>query len=210
MKEILLGMDPGKDGFITAWDGKEFKFYSMPTHKVETGKFLKSGKPQMKDEFHISGIVLLIKKLHSDWKNCKLIAAIEEVGGRGGWSATNNFNFGHTAGMQRMIFEMLDAEIIMVRPQKWQSVVRRGYDLMKVKSSTGKTMVVDSKMMAEHIATTEYPGIDFRKTERSKNNHDGKMDSFLICLYLIRTYKPEAPIETNGDKNIRLGNSTII
>ena len=210
MKEILLGMDPGKDGFITAWDGKEFKFYSMPTHKVETGKFLKSGKPQMKDEFHISGIVLLIKKLHSDWKNCKLIAAIEEVGGRGGWSATNNFNFGHTAGMQRMIFEMLDAEIIMVRPQKWQSVVRRGYDLMKVKSSTGKTMVVDSKMMAEHIATTEYPGIDFKKTERSKNNHDGKMDSFLICLYLMRTYKPEAPIETNGDKNIRLGNSTII
>ena len=210
MKEILLGMDPGKDGFITAWDGKEFKFYSMPTHKVETGKFLKSGKPQMKDEFHISGIVLLIKKLHSDWKNCKLIAAIEEVGGRGGWSATNNFNFGHTAGMQRMIFEMLDAEIIMVRPQKWQSVVRRGYDLMKVKSSTGKTMVVDSKMMAEHIATTEYPGIDFRKTERAKNNHDGKMDSFLICLYLMRTYKPEAPIETNGDKNIRLGNSTII
>ena len=126
MKEILLGMDPGKEGYITAWDGKEFKFYSMPTHKVETGKFLKSGKPQMKDEFHISGIVLLIKKLHSDWKNCKLIAAIEEVGGRGGWSATNNFNFGHTAGMQRMIFEMLDAEIIMVRPQKWQSVVRRG------------------------------------------------------------------------------------
>ena len=210
MKEILLGMDPGKEGYITAWDGKEFKFYSMPTHKVETGKFLKSGKPQMKDEFHISGIVLLIKKLHSDWKNCKLIAAIEEVGGRGGWSATNNFNFGHTAGMQRMIFEMLDAEIIMVRPQKWQSVVRRGYDLMKVKSSTGKTMVVDSKMMAEHIATTEYPGIDFRKTERAKNNHDGKMDSFLICLYLMRTYKPEAPIETNGDKNIRLGNSTII
>ena len=210
MKEILLGMDPGKEGYITAWDGKEFKFYSMPTHKVETGKLLKSGKPQMKDEFHISGIVLLIKKLHSDWKNCKLIAAIEEVGGRGGWSATNNFNFGHTAGMQRMIFEMLDAEIIMVRPQKWQSVVRRGYDLMKVKSSTGKTMVVDSKMMAEHIATTEYPGIDFRKTERSTNNHDGKMDSFLICLYLMRTYRPEAPIETNGDKNIRLGNSTII
>tara|TARA_R110000803_G_scaffold38955_1_gene84044 strand:- start:811 stop:1443 length:633 start_codon:yes stop_codon:yes gene_type:complete len=210
MKEILLGMDPGKDGFITAWDGKKFTHYSMPTHKVETGKFLKSGKPQMKDEFHISGLVDLQRQIYLDFKGCKLIVAIEEVGGRGGWSATNNFNFGHTAGMQRMIFEMLDAEIIMVRPQKWQSVVRRGYDLMKVKSSTGKTMVVDSKMMAEHIATTEYPGIDFKKTERSKNNHDGKMDSFLICLYLIRTYKPEAPIETNGDKNIRLGNSTII
>ena len=105
-----------------------------------------------------------------------------------------------------MLFEMLDANIIMVRPQKWQSVVRRGYELMKVKSSSGKTMVVDSKMMAEHIATAEYPGIDFRKTERAKNNHDGKMDSFLICLYLIRTYKSNK----SGEENIRLGQSTII
>ena len=88
-----------------------------------------------------------------------------------------------------MIFEILNAEIIMVRPQKWQSVVRQGYDLIKVKSSSGKTMVVDSKMMAEHIATTEYPEIDFRKTKRAKKNHDGKMDSFLICLYNIRTRK---------------------
>jgi hypothetical protein len=28
MKDILLGMDPGKDGYITAWNGEEFKFYS--------------------------------------------------------------------------------------------------------------------------------------------------------------------------------------
>lgn len=209
MKEVLLGMDPGKDGYITAWDGEVFKFYPMPTHKVETGKLLKSGKPQMKDEFHISGLINLQSELYYTFPNCKFIVAIEEVGGRGGWSATNNFNFGHTAGMQRMVFEMLDAEIIMVRPQKWQSVVRRGYELMKVKSSSGKTMVVDSKMMAEHIATTEYPGIDFRKTERAKNNHDGKMDSFLICLYLMRTYKSK---RTNKGKeeNIKLGQSTII
>tara|TARA_R110000803_G_scaffold11321_1_gene33920 strand:+ start:267 stop:899 length:633 start_codon:yes stop_codon:yes gene_type:complete len=210
MKDILLGMDPGKDGYITAWDGKEFKFYSMPTHKVETGKLLKSGKPQMKDEFHIGGLIVLQSEIYYDFPNCRFVVAIEQVGGRGGWSATNNFNFGHTAGLQRMIFEMLDAEIIMVRPQKWQSVVRRGYDLMKVKSSTGKTMVVDSKMMAEHIATTEYPGIDFRKTERSTKNHDGKMDSFLICLYLMRTYKTKSSSETNGEENIRLGQSTII
>jgi hypothetical protein len=206
MKEILLGLDPGKDGFITAWDGDDFKFYAMPTHKVETGKFLKSGKPQMKDEFHVAGLAKFADSLYYDFPDCVFVAGIEEVGGRGGWSATNNFNFGYTAGMQRMIFEMVDAKIIMVRPQKWQSVVRRGYDLMKVKSSTGKTMVTDSKAMAEHIATKEYPGIDFRKTERSKNNHDGKIDSFLICLYLIRTYKPNR----ESDENIKLGQSTII
>ena len=189
MKEILFGMDPGKEGFITAFDGKKFTFYAMPTHKVETGEVLENGKPKMKTEFHINGLTDTIRQIHSDFKGCKLIAAIEQVGGRGGWSATNNFNFGYTAGLQRMMFEILGAEIIMVRPQKWQSVVRQGYDLKKVKSSSGKTMVVDSKMMAEHIATTEYPEIDFRKTERSKVNHDGKCDSFLICLYNIRTHK---------------------
>ncbi len=191
MRTILFGMDPGKDGYITAWDGKQFTFYAMPTHRVDTGEVLKSGKPKMKTEFHISGLVDLVFQIRKDFPSGKnhIIVAIEEVGGRGGWSATNNFNFGHTAGLQRMVFEMLRAEIIMVRPQKWQSVVRQGYELKKVRSSSGKTMVVDSKMMAEHIAVTEYPGIDFRKTERSKKNHDGKMDSFLICLYNIRTNK---------------------
>jgi hypothetical protein len=188
-KTVLFGLDPGKEGFITAWDGEQFTFYAMPTHKVDTGEVLESGKPKMKTEFHISGIANLVFIIKRDFPEHIFKVAIEEVGGRGGWSATNNFNFGYTAGLQRMIFEMLNAEIIMVRPQKWQSYVRQGYSLMKVKSSTGKTMVVDSKMMAEHIATTEYPGIDFRKTKRAKNNHDGKIDSFLICLYLIRTLK---------------------
>ena len=189
IKTILFGMDPGKDGYITAWNGNKFTFYGMPTHKVDTGEVLKSGKPKMKTEFHINGLANLVFIIKRDFPEHNFKVAIEEVGGRGGWSATNNFNFGHTAGLQRMIFEMLNAKIIMVRPQKWQSVVRQGYELKKVRSSSGKTMVVDSKMMAEHIATTEYPNIDFRKTERAKKNHDGKMDSFLICLYNIRTHK---------------------
>jgi hypothetical protein len=191
LAKVFIGLDPGKDGYITAYDDvkKTYTFYAMPTHKVETGKLLKSGKPQMKNEFHIGGLCDLVQYIHTDFLGYEIIVAIEEVGGRGGWSATNNFNFGHTAGMQRMIFEFLGAEIFMVRPQKWQSVVRKGYDLKKIPSSSGKTMVVDSKKMAEHIVETEFPNIDFRKTEKSKNNHDGKCDSFLICEYLRRTYK---------------------
>ena len=187
--KILLGMDPGKTGFITAFDGKEFTFYDIPYHKVPSGKLTKTGKPEMKQEFWIGGFPDLVHTIHKDFKGCDFVVAIEQVGGRGGWSATNNFEFGFVAGLQRMVFEMLRAEIIMVRPQKWQSVVRKGYEIKKIPSSTGKTMVVDAKAMAQHIATTEYPQIDFRKTTRSKNNHDGKIDSFLICLYLIRTYK---------------------
>jgi len=189
MEKILIGCDPGADGYITAFDGIGFKFYEMPRHKVDTTLLLKSGKPKMKDEFHISGLVDLVYQIKSDFKNKDFVVAIEQVGGRGGNGATQNFNFGFVCGLQRMVFEMLKAEIIMVRPQKWQSVVRKGYDIKKVPSSTGKTMIVDAKAMAEYIATIEYPNIDFRKSERARKNHDGKIDSFLICLYLIRTYK---------------------
>jgi len=191
-EKVWFGLDPGKDGFITAFTEKGgYKFYPMPEHKVPSGKLLKSGKPQMKTEFHLSGLANLVWEIACDFPlvTYNLVAGIEEVGGRGGWGATQNFSFGYIAGMQRMIFEMLSAEIIMVRPQKWQSFVRKGYTLIKNPSSSGKTMVVDSKAMAEQICVSEFPDIDFRKTERATKNHDGKCDSFLICNYIKKTYK---------------------
>lgn len=188
-KFIYLGCDPGKDGFITAFDGENFTFYAMPEHKVETDELLKSGKPKTKTEFHEEGFKSLVFKIAQDFPNCKFKATMEEVTGRHGWSAQNNFNFGHTAGLQKMVFIMLGAEITMVKPQKWQSFVRQGYPDIRKKSSTGKTMVSDPKAIAEMIVQKEYPEIDFKKTDRAKKNHDGKIDSFLICLYGIRRDK---------------------
>lgn len=185
-KIAYIGVDPGKSGFITVFFGNDFTFYPMPTHKVETGETTKTGKAKMKTEFHEAGLVDLVYKIKADFPDCKFKVAIEQVGGRTGWSAQNNFNFGYTAGMQKMIFQMLRAEIIMVRPQKWQSFMRQGYPNIKKKSSTGKTMVNDPKAVAEMIVKTEYPQIDFRKTTRAKVNDDNKIDSFLICLYLVR------------------------
>ena len=51
-KTIYIGMDIGKDGYTTILKDGEFIFYAMPEHKIETGKLLKSGKPQMKKAFH--------------------------------------------------------------------------------------------------------------------------------------------------------------
>jgi hypothetical protein len=192
-KVIYIGLDPGKSGFITILnptpesDENMWEFIPMPTHKVESGKLTKTGKPAMKTEFYEQGLRDIVFQIAKKYKDCQLKVGIEEVGGRQGWSAQNNFNFGLTAGMQRMIFMMLKADITMVRPQKWQSFMRQGYPNLKKKSSTGKTMVSDPKAVAELIVKTEYPHIDFRKTERSKVNDDNKVDSFLICLYLYRT-----------------------
>ena len=81
---------------------------------------------------------------------------------------------------------MLDADILMVRPQKWQSVMRQGYPDIKKSSSTGKTQVRDPKAVAELIVQTEYPDIDFRKSTRARKNDDNKIDAFLIAQYLKR------------------------
>ena len=187
MRTAHIGFDPGKDGFITVFIDNGFHFFAMPTHKVETGEVLKSGKMKTKTEFHEEGLLRLVVEIKQLVSGAKVKACIEQVGGRGGWSATNNFNFGYTAGLQKFMMMLLRAEITMVRPQKWQSAVRQGYQSIKKPSSTGRTMIDDPKAIAEMIVNTEYPNIDFRKTERSKVNHDGKIDSFLICLFSIRS-----------------------
>lgn len=190
-KKVFLGIDPGKDGFITAYypELDEYEFFSMPTHKVPSGKLLMSGKEEMVSEFHVEGFRDLVITLHGKFKGYKIIGAIEDVHGRQGWSAENNFNFGHTAGLQLMILIMLKAEIEMVRPQKWQSFMYQGHQKVMIPSSTGKTMINDTKATSALVATTLAPTIDFTKTERSKKIHDGKTDSFLICLYRFRRYK---------------------
>lgn len=190
-KIVFLGLDPGKAGFITVYEPEldEYSFYPMPEHKVPTGKILKSGREEMKTEFHPEGFRDLILKLHSKYKGYKIVAAMEDVHGRQGWSAENNFNFGHTAGLQLMILIMLRAEIELVKPQKWQSFMYQGFKKVMIPSSTGKTMVNDTKATSALVATSIAPNIDFRRTERSSNLDDNKTDSFLLCLYRYRRYK---------------------
>ena len=187
-KTIYVGVDPGKTGFISLEsETGERAFIEMPYHKVETGEFTKTGKPVTKTVFHEEGFSEIYNQLNN--KDVTYKVAIEEVGGRGGWSATNNFNFGYIAGMLKQLFILLEAEIIMVRPQKWQSYMRQGYPDLKKSSSTGKTQIRDPKAVAQLIVETEFPEVDFRKTERAKKNDDNKIDSFLILQYLIRTSK---------------------
>ncbi len=189
MKYAYIGVDPGKDGFITVFlpDEKKHDFQEMPVEKYETGNTTKTGKPEMKTRFSEKGLCQLGFLIYKKYKGRKFLAALEEVNGRQGWSAQNNFAFGHTAGLQKMVLYMMGCEITMVRPQKWQSFMRQGYNNIKKPSSTGKTMVNDPKAVAEMIVKNEFPNIDFRKTERAKKLHDGKIDSFLICMYLYRT-----------------------
>ena len=172
---IYIGIDPGKQGFIAIVKDEENIFFPMPYERLDG-----------KSVFCEKCLKPLVEEIKDLCEGYEIKVGIEQVGGRGGWSATNNFNFGYTAGLQKLMMIMIDADILMVRPAKWQSVMRSGYDNIKKASSTGKTMVNDSKAIAEFIAVSEWPNIDFRKSTRARKNDDNKIDAFLIAQYLKR------------------------
>ena len=188
---VYVGVDPGKSGFISLIS-KELgeDFYPMPTEKVATGEKLKSGKDKMKTVFSEKGLLFLAYSISEKYgKNVKFIACIEEVIGRNGWSAQNNFNFGYTAGLQKAFLHLLGAEVHMVRPQKWQSVMYEWYDKVMIPSSTGKTMIHDTKATSAIVAKSLAPNVNFAKSARSSKIDDNKTDAFLISKYCEKTFK---------------------
>jgi hypothetical protein len=191
MNNIFIGVDPGKSGFITIYNpsGDFFEFIPMPEQKVPTGKVSKTGKSEMKSEFSVSGFRDLILDIHTRYKGSTLHAVIEEVNGRQGWSAQNNFAFGHTAGIQMLTLVMLGAKITEVRPIKWQTSMYQGFSKVMIPSSTGKTMIHDTKATSAIVSAALRPELDFRKTTRSKNVDDNKTDSFLMCLYGYKEFQ---------------------
>jgi hypothetical protein len=81
MRTAHIGLDPGKDGFITVFLDNEFHFFAMPTHKVSIGTFTKTGKEETKTEFHEEGLIKLAVEIKQLTAGCKIKACMEDVGG---------------------------------------------------------------------------------------------------------------------------------
>jgi hypothetical protein len=195
MSQVFIGVDPGKSGYFSIYDPSTdgFTFILMPEHKVDSGKKLKSGLPEMKNEFYPEGMRQIVFDIKKQFPTQKFVSCIEDVCGRQGWSAENNFNFGHIAGLQLMVLIMLGASIEFVRPQKWQSMMYQGFNKVMVPSSTGKTMIHDTKATSAIISAALRPDISFARTERSKTIDDNKTDAFLITMYCYKNYMKNNP-----------------
>lgn len=190
---VFVGIDPGKQGFLVLFSEEvgKHEFYTMPEKDEPTGKVLRGGKIQTEKVFNPNGFRDLILDINTRFKGSKMFFVIEDVLGREGWSAQTTFNFGHTAGMQLMIPIMLGATYVLVRPQKWQSIMYRGVEKVRKPSSTGKTMVHDTKATSALVAQKLYPEIDFRRNPESKRStkiDDNKTDAFLMCEF-ARTHQ---------------------
>jgi len=188
LNKVFVGIDPGKQGFLVLYSESNnvHEFHTMPEKEVPTGKILRGGKVQTESEFDPDGFRGMILDINARFKGSEFYFVVEDVIGRQGWSAQNNFTFGHTAGLQLMIPIMLGASYLMVRPQKWQSIMFRGTEKVMTKSKTGNKMVHDTKATSAIVAQKIAPEIDFRRdpsSKRSKKIDDNKTDAFLMCEY---------------------------
>lgn len=170
--KIRIGIDPGKNGYVTIWkEGEGFSFLSMPLigKEVDLHTLVKQFVDAIPatDDIHC-----VLEDVHSIY----------------GSSSKATFAFGGIAKAMEMMLICFEIPYTKVVPKAWQKQMWSGVALQKKPSSTGKTMVNDTKSMSEVAARRLFPTIDLRDNSRCKKAHDGKIDSLLMCEYCKRNF----------------------
>lgn len=170
--KVRGGIDPGKSGYITIWEeGKGFSFLPMPLIGKEVDLHL------LVQQF--TEIVMGVDDIHF---------VLEDVHSIYGSSSKSTFAFGGIAKAMEMMLICFSVPFTKVAPKAWQKELWQGVANQKKPSSTGKTMVNDTKSMSEIAARRLFPTIDLRDNDRCKKAHDGKVDSLLLCEYCKRNF----------------------
>lgn len=176
--KVYVGFDPGIKGFICIYDpiDNSQKFYSMP----------KSG-----GELDLKSLYLICREIKRDYSDKTIVVGFEDVHAIYGSSAAATFSFGKVVGQQQMaIISVLSFEdqVELISPKKWQSLMWRGVEKLKLPSRSGKTMKTDTKGTSLLAAQKLWPNQDWRKSTRAKNPDDNKVDAALIAKYLSIKY----------------------
>lgn len=170
--KAYIGIDPGKRGYICVMRGETITFHPMPL----IGK-----------EFDIHSLFELLFKVANTGSNIHCV--VEDVHAILGSSAGATFSFGFGVGVIEGILVSLSIPYTKIPPKKWQKEMHQGVAIQKKKSSTGKTMVNDTKLMSEMAAKRLFPKVNLKASERCKNIHDGKVDALLMCEFCKRNFK---------------------
>lgn len=179
LNKVFIGVDPGVKGFLTIHFNGVKEFIEMP----KTGK--------NKDKLDTQELVKICIRLSIRFSDMEVIVGFEDVHALFGSSAKATFTFGHTVGQQYAALSILtlkSGRIELITPKKWQSLMWRGIEIVKVPSSTGKTFVNDTKATSLNAAKKLWPEEDWRRNSRCKVDDDNKVDSALVCEYLIKKF----------------------
>jgi hypothetical protein len=161
MTKIIVGIDPGKDGFIAGIDEAHYVVATWPTPTLQVDK--------SKREYDLPEMLNILSGLEPDY----VVLEHQQVfPGQGGVS---NFSTGYGYGLWRMALVALKLPHEIVRPAVW----KKELGVTGVKGSNPKTLSV--------IAASRYfPHEDLRVTAKCKKPHDGKADALLLALYGMR------------------------
>lgn len=171
---VYVGIDPGLKGFITVLEGDgNITFYPIPV--MNKGKTV-----------DVSELAYVIGRIISDHVLDRVVFGLENIHAIFGSSAGSTFNFGWVVGVLEGILAANNAVVFRPMPKTWQKEMWKDVPLVKKKSMTGKTEVVDTKATSIAAARRLYPNVDLRRTEKCKNFDDNKCDSLLIATYLKR------------------------
>lgn len=93
-------------------------------------------------------------------------AYLEDVHGRGGWSASISFGLGETIGSIRAVIDMLDIELTLITPNVWKKYFK----------------LTSDKEIVRAYANKAFP--DARQYLSRKKNHD-RAEALLIARYAV-------------------------
>ena len=173
-RKLHIGIDPGASGFITVFypDGTNQSFQI----------------PSIGKEIDLYSLNNIFRNLTMDNTLNNIHCVIEDVHAIFGSSAGATFKFGFIAGVLESFLISNSIPYTKVQPKKWQKEMWEGIKLQQKSSSTGKTMVNDTKAMSLIALKRLFPDIDPRKNDRSKNPDDNKVDSILLAEYSRRKF----------------------
>ena len=149
---IVIGIDPGFRGGLCCLRNGTPQVRPMP---------IIGTKKRQLDE---AGVELILR----DWGSGAFVV-IEKVGAMPKQGVVSMFNFGCGYGIIRGICRGLNLGYILVRPQRWKKEVLVGLDR---KDKASSILYVQRK----------YPGLDIRRTSRSKPS-DGIADAVCLAEY---------------------------
>lgn len=174
--KVYIGIDPGKSGYVAI-------------HTPEIGYETKP-IPTIGDSVDIYELNKIIKSVstYANLYGYEIHAVIEDVHAIFGVSAKSTFNFGHVLGLIEMAVVANNIPYTKVQPKAWQKEMWQGVSLQVKSSSTGKSVVTDTKKMSQLAAHRLFPGMNFKRTERSKKDDDNIIDAVLMCEYCRRKF----------------------
>lgn len=157
MKDIYLGFDPGKKGFMCLYDSSYNGYRHYP---------LFQGNRLNHD---------MLVELERLSKTYSIMAVVEQVHSMPHQGVASTFSFGTNYGMILGALEAIGIPYSTVTPGKWQKFICEAVD-----------KAPNPKQMHYNAARRLFPNMDFRRSERCKVYDDNKVDSTLICEYGVR------------------------